>query len=141
MAASSACIVGNCLSTKRYTCKQLHGKQFKISPSLPSLHKVPKTVVRSSLDNDQHQGRMGFLKLLATPALLSSNKAFAEEQDVSNSRMSYSRFLEYLDKDRVNKVDLFENGTIAIVETVSWETGFREFGSSSRVSAKNFFKS
>ena len=39
--------------------------------------------------------------------------------------MSYSRFLEYLDKDRVKKVDLFENGMIAIVEEVSPELGNR----------------
>ena len=125
MAASSACIVGNCLSTKRDMCKKLHDKQFQLSPRLPSLHKVPKSVVRSSLDKVPRQGRRGFLKFLATPALLTSRKAFAEEQDVSNSRMSYSRFLEYLDKDRVNKVDLFENGTIAIVEAVSPELGNR----------------
>ncbi|KAK9065274.1 hypothetical protein SSX86_016657 [Deinandra increscens subsp. villosa] len=125
MAASSVCIVGNCLSTKRDMCKKLHEKQFQLVPSLPPLHKVPRTVVRSSLDKDRHQGRRGFLKLLAAPALLSSRKAYAEEQDVSNSRMSYSRFLEYLEKDRVNKVDLFENGTIAIVEAVSPELGNR----------------
>ncbi|KAD7117280.1 hypothetical protein R6Q59_006134 [Mikania micrantha] len=112
-AASSACIAGNCLSAKR----------GKLHRSLPSLHKV--VVVRASLDKDQLKGRRGFLKLLATPALLSTRKAFAEEQDVSNSRMSYSRFLEYLDKGRVNKVDLFENGTIAIVEAVSPELGNR----------------
>nr|GMD36738.1 ATP-dependent zinc metalloprotease FTSH 2, chloroplastic [Ipomoea batatas] len=62
---------------------------------------------------------------LAVPALLGSGKAYAEEQGVSNSRMSYSRFLEYLDKDRVKKVDLFENGTIAIVEAISPELGNR----------------
>lgn len=125
MAASSACIVGNGLSTKR-------DKQLYLSPSFPSLHKVPKTVVKASLDKNHHQGRRGFLKLLlgnagiAAPALLSSGKAYADdEQGVSNSRMSYSRFLEYLDKDRVNKVDLFENGTIAIVEAVSPELGNR----------------
>ncbi|CAA0808767.1 ATP-dependent zinc metalloprotease FTSH 2-chloroplastic [Striga hermonthica] len=39
--------------------------------------------------------------------------------------MSYSRFLEYLDKDRVKKVDLFENGTISIVEAFSPELGNR----------------
>ena len=39
--------------------------------------------------------------------------------------MSYSRFLEYLDKGRVDKVDLYENGTIAIVEAVSPELGNR----------------
>ncbi|KVH88392.1 AAA+ ATPase domain-containing protein [Cynara cardunculus var. scolymus] len=132
MAASSACIVGNGLSAKRDICKELHGKQFYLSPSLPSLHKVPKLgVVTASLDKKQHEGRRGFLKLLlgnaglAAPALLGSGKAYADEQGVSNSRMSYSRFLEYLDKDRVNKVDLFENGTIAIVEAVSPELGNR----------------
>ena len=51
--------------------------------------------------------------------------ALADEQTVSSSQMSYSRFLEYLDKDRVQKVDLFENGTIAIVEAVSPELGNR----------------
>ena len=39
--------------------------------------------------------------------------------------MSYSRLLEYLDKDRVKEVDLFENGTIAIVEEVTLELGNR----------------
>eukprot|EP00793_Prasinoderma_coloniale_P000630 PRCOL_00003779-RA len=39
--------------------------------------------------------------------------------------MSYSRFLEYLDMGRVKKVDLYENGTIAIVECVSPELGNR----------------
>ena len=39
--------------------------------------------------------------------------------------MSYSRFLEYLDMGRVKKVDLYENGTIAIVEAVSPELGNR----------------
>ncbi|KAK7340543.1 hypothetical protein VNO77_21249 [Canavalia gladiata] len=34
----------------------------------------------------------------------------------TSSRMSYSRFLQYLDEDAVKKVDLFENGTVAIAE-------------------------
>jgi cell division protease FtsH len=37
----------------------------------------------------------------------------------------FSRFLEYLDLGRVTKVDLYENGTIAIVECVSPELGNR----------------
>ena len=45
--------------------------------------------------------------------------------DVASSRMSYSRFLEYLDMGRVKKVDLYEQGTIAIVEAVSPELGNR----------------
>ncbi|KAJ4974145.1 hypothetical protein NE237_007319 [Protea cynaroides] len=34
----------------------------------------------------------------------------------TSSRLSYSRFLEYLDEGAVKKVDLFENGTVAIAE-------------------------
>ncbi|XP_076945910.1 ATP-dependent zinc metalloprotease FTSH 2, chloroplastic [Bidens hawaiensis] len=123
MAASSACIVGNCLSTKANINKQF---------PLPSLHKPPKTTLKASLGGTRHQGRRGFLKLLlgntglvGSTLLTSGGAASADDQGVSNSRMSYSRFLEYLDKDRVNKVDLFENGTIAIVEAVSPELGNR----------------
>ncbi|CAI9110367.1 OLC1v1010376C1 [Oldenlandia corymbosa var. corymbosa] len=36
--------------------------------------------------------------------------------EVASSRLSYSRFLEYLDQGNVKKVDLFENGTVAIAE-------------------------
>lgn len=59
------------------------------------------------------------------PALMAKRASAAEEQGVASSRMSYSRFLEYLDMDRVKKVDLYENGTIAIVEAVSPELGNR----------------
>eukprot|EP00249_Psilotum_nudum_P019480 c27275_g1_i1 orf=353-2476(+) len=58
-------------------------------------------------------------------ALLAGRGRAAEGQDVASSRMSYSRFLEYLDSDRVKRVDLFENGSIAIVEAVSPELGNR----------------
>ena len=37
-------------------------------------------------------------------------------QESTSSRMSYSRFLEYLNEGAVKKVDLFENGTVAIAE-------------------------
>ncbi|XP_022877306.1 ATP-dependent zinc metalloprotease FTSH 2, chloroplastic [Olea europaea var. sylvestris] len=135
MAATSACVVGNGLSihsTQTSLSKEIYGKQFLQSTHLPSLSKTSKTVtVRASVDQRPNEGRRAFLKLLlgnaglATPALLGNGKAFADEQGVSNSRMSYSRFLEYLDKDRVTKVDLFENGTIAIVEAISPELGNR----------------
>lgn len=135
MAASSACLVGNGLSTcitKPGLSKEFHGRHLLPSSSFPSLGKVSKAVfVKASLDQRQHEGRRGFLKFLlgnvglGVPALLGNGKAYAEEQGVSSSRMSYSRFLEYLDKDRVKKVDLFENGTIAIVEAVSPELGNR----------------
>ncbi|KAK6913267.1 Peptidase M41 [Dillenia turbinata] len=36
--------------------------------------------------------------------------------EATSSRMSYTRFLQYLDEGFVRKVDLFENGTVAIAE-------------------------
>ncbi|KAK6141251.1 hypothetical protein DH2020_025006 [Rehmannia glutinosa] len=135
MAASSACVVGNGLptgNTIKGLSKEIYGRQFIQSSRLPLLNKTSKLDnIRASLDQRTKEGRRGFLKLLlgnaglAVPTLLGNGKAIADEQGVSNSRMSYSRFLEYLDKDRVKKVDLFENGTIAIVEAVSPELGNR----------------
>ncbi|KVI08689.1 AAA+ ATPase domain-containing protein [Cynara cardunculus var. scolymus] len=37
----------------------------------------------------------------------------------ASNRISYSRFLEYLNKGAVMKVDLFENGTVAIAEILN----------------------
>ncbi|XP_068643449.1 ATP-dependent zinc metalloprotease FTSH 6, chloroplastic [Aristolochia californica] len=37
-------------------------------------------------------------------------------QDSVSSRLSYSRFLQYLEEGAVRKVDLFENGTVAVAE-------------------------
>ncbi|KAL3848725.1 hypothetical protein ACJIZ3_010607 [Penstemon smallii] len=135
MAASSACVVGNGLSaanTRTCLSKETYGKQLIQSSRLFSSDNISKVVtVRASLDQNTNEGRRGFLKFLignaglAAPALLGNGKAIADEQSVSNSRMSYSRFLEYLDKDRVNRVDLYENGTIAIVEAISPELGNR----------------
>lgn len=135
MAASSACVVGNGLAagtTRTGLSKEIFGRQFIQSTSLPALNNASKFVtIRASQDGKINEGRRGFLKLLlgnaavAVPALLGSGNAVADEQGVSNSRMSYSRFLEYLDQDRVQKVDVFENGTIAIVEAISPELGNR----------------
>ncbi|GJN00238.1 hypothetical protein PR202_ga17654 [Eleusine coracana subsp. coracana] len=36
--------------------------------------------------------------------------------EVTSNRMSYSRFLDYLNAGAVKKVDFFENGTVAVVE-------------------------
>ena len=138
MAASSACLVGNGFSARsnRTTLgKDFSGRRYLFSSwRLSSLNKASNSkaaTIKVSLDQRKHEGRRGFLKFLAgnagfgLPALLGSGKAYADEQGVSSSRMSYSRFLEYLDKDRVNRVDLYENGTIAIVEAVSPELGNR----------------
>jgi cell division protease FtsH len=40
-------------------------------------------------------------------------------RNTANSRMTYGRFLEYLDAGRINKVDLFDGGRTAIIETNS----------------------
>ncbi|TKY59679.1 ATP-dependent zinc metalloprotease FTSH 2 [Spatholobus suberectus] len=136
MAASSACLVGNGLSTRSNRIalnKDFNGRYLYSSWRLSSLNnKVSKAFsIKASLEQRQHEGRRGFLKLLlgnvgvGLPALLGTGKAYADEQGVSSSRMSYSRFLEYLDKDRVKKVDLYDNGTIAVVEAVSPELGNR----------------
>ncbi|KAL6605901.1 hypothetical protein ACP70R_041554 [Stipagrostis hirtigluma subsp. patula] len=37
-------------------------------------------------------------------------------EEVTSNRMSYSRFLDYLNAGAVRKVDFFENGTVAVVE-------------------------
>jgi cell division protease FtsH len=139
MAASSGCLIGNSLpsnSTKPNLRNELNGRPLVFHSSDLCFSKKSKGVlVKASLNQRHHDGRRDFLKLLlgnvgiGVPALLGSGKALADEQEqgqgVSSSRMSYSRFLEYLDKDRVKKVDLFENGTIAIVEAVSPELGNR----------------
>ncbi|XP_019463651.1 PREDICTED: ATP-dependent zinc metalloprotease FTSH 2, chloroplastic isoform X2 [Lupinus angustifolius] len=139
MAASSACLVGNALSTpnnRKTFGKDLNHRYLFSSWRRSSSNKGSNSkavFIKASLDQSQDEGRRGFMKLLLGNAgvslstlLGSGSKAYAaDEQGVSSSRMSYSRFLEYLDKDRVNKVDLYENGTIAIVEAVSPELGNR----------------
>ncbi|BAZ49600.1 ATP-dependent metalloprotease FtsH [Nostoc sp. NIES-4103] len=39
-------------------------------------------------------------------------------KNAANTRMTYGRFLEYLDADRVTSVDLYEGGRTAIIEAV-----------------------
>ncbi|KAL5981172.1 ATP-dependent zinc metalloprotease FTSH 6, chloroplastic [Asimina triloba] len=55
--------------------------------------------------------------LLGGTSLLQPARAEPEPpQESISSRMSYSRFLQYLDEGVVKKVDLFENGTVAVAE-------------------------
>ncbi|KAK6127532.1 hypothetical protein DH2020_038735 [Rehmannia glutinosa] len=59
------------------------------------------------------------LILLGGPITRPEKSTAAEPEspsEATSSRMSYSRFLEYLDQDSVKKVDFFENGTVAIAE-------------------------
>merc|ERR1719390_488574 len=79
------------------------------------------------------QGKRDFIKKLALGATttfgalqgMQKDAMAADNETVASSRMSYSRFLEYLDLDRVKKVDLYDNGTTAVVEAVSPEVGNR----------------
>ncbi|CAO2814578.1 unnamed protein product [Amaranthus hypochondriacus] len=134
MASSSACLLGHSSSTsstKTISRKKIfHGHQLATLRRAVLLRSPNSFIVKASSEKVQNNGRRGFLKLLIGNAgvastFAGSRIAYADEQGVSSSRMSYSRFLEYLDKDRVKKVDLFENGTIAIVEAVSPELGNR----------------
>ncbi|XP_038890393.1 ATP-dependent zinc metalloprotease FTSH 6, chloroplastic isoform X2 [Benincasa hispida] len=59
------------------------------------------------------------LTLLADAFFNVSGSASAEPEspiESASSRLSYSRFLQYLDEGAVKKVDVFENGTVAIAE-------------------------
>lgn len=71
------------------------------------------TVLKFSRREMLNSGGLSLVRgTLAKPA-----KAEPESPvEATSSRMSYSRFLEYLDQDSVKKVDLFENGTVAIAE-------------------------
>jgi cell division protease FtsH len=50
---------------------------------------------------------------------------FNSKQNLLNSKMTYGRFLEYLDMGWVKTVDLYDNGRIAIIEASSPELGDR----------------
>lgn len=46
-----------------------------------------------------------------------------EMSNAANSRMTYGRFLDYLEAGRIQKVDLFDGGQTAIIETTDVEIG------------------
>ncbi|WP_299486136.1 ATP-dependent zinc metalloprotease FtsH2 [Acaryochloris sp. IP29b_bin.137] len=46
-----------------------------------------------------------------------------EASNAANSRMTYGRFLDYLEAGRIQKVDLFDGGQTAIIETTDMEIG------------------
>ncbi|XP_050381502.1 ATP-dependent zinc metalloprotease FTSH 6, chloroplastic [Argentina anserina] len=90
--------------------------QLKSTSRETTCHKSPSNLksTRRSLLNAASFG-------VIVPGTLMSHSARAEpvpESPVAStsSRMSYSRFLQYLDEGAVRKVDLFENGTVAIAE-------------------------
>jgi len=119
---------------------------MRLRPALPT-RRVASLSVRASARDERHgettskhvsgnvnESKRAFLKKLALGtaslgaiATQQGKPALAadQQQTVASSRMSYSRFLEYLDMDRVKKVDFYDNGTSAIVEAVSPEVGNR----------------
>eukprot|EP01018_Ginkgo_biloba_P038650 Gb_01797 [translate_table: standard] len=118
--------------------KEILGQKLSLNlVPIPKLHH-PSNVTRArdrleenkeirdaEVNNGKRKFLRGFLGSVGL-GLSVAQRANAEESSSSaSSPMSYSRFLEYLDEDRVKKVDLFENGTVAIVELVSPELGNR----------------
>ncbi|XP_031093470.1 ATP-dependent zinc metalloprotease FTSH 6, chloroplastic-like [Ipomoea triloba] len=93
-------------------CKSHHDSH----PKLPNKENpCPRTPLEAKLN------RRKLLQNTGLSLLLSARRANAETEapsDASSSRMSYSRFLEYLDQGAVKKVDLFQNsnGSFAVVE-------------------------
>uniref|UniRef100_A0A061S2L7 Cell division protease FtsH n=1 Tax=Tetraselmis sp. GSL018 TaxID=582737 RepID=A0A061S2L7_9CHLO len=107
------------------------GSAFRVKSRTASQQpKLKRCVVRAHQEKHDVEDsvRRNFLKGFLSTAALSVPTLSARAEDanaVASSRMSYSRFLEYLDMGRVKKVDLYEGGTIAIVEAVSPELGNR----------------
>lgn len=85
---------------------------------------LPKCNSRESENPSSQTGlldiKLSKRKLLLSGALgLGQLPARAEPESPNAStsnRVTYSRFLQYLDEGAVRKVDLFENGTVAIAE-------------------------
>lgn len=85
----------------------------------------PVAAAQNQEVNTERRAQLGgaLSAFAAAAALAVAPQAKADDGvNVASSRMSYSRFLEYLDMDRIKTVDLYENGTIAIVEAVSTNT-------------------
>ncbi|KAK3026133.1 hypothetical protein RJ639_042576 [Escallonia herrerae] len=78
----------------------------------------PRTTVETKLDRRKQLYQTTYTGVgLTGGALVQPARAQPERpEEATSSRLSYSRFLEYLDEDAVKKVDLFENGTVAIAE-------------------------
>ena len=68
----------------------------------------------------------GQVKAIVTEGGLETEKSVeVEKLNVSSSRMTYGRFLEYLDMGWVKQVDLYDNSRNAIVQASSPELGNR----------------
>lgn len=65
------------------------------------------------------------LKLFDLPIPFNSKLNEASNQNLSTSKMTYGRFLDYLDMGWIKQVDLYDNGRNAMVEAASPELGNR----------------
>ena len=65
------------------------------------------------------------IKTYTGPKILTGNNAIKTPDSMPSSKMTYGHFLEYLDMGWVTKVDFYESGHRAIVETSSPELGNR----------------
>ncbi|KAF8010160.1 hypothetical protein BT93_J0956 [Corymbia citriodora subsp. variegata] len=105
-----------------------HLPRYKSQDSIPkeSPHPRISSASQNPCRKSSSDARISRRKLFATAASTglglgtsALGPARAEPQspiESASSRMSYTRFLQYLDEGVVRKVDLFENGTVAIAE-------------------------
>jgi len=69
---------------------------------------------------------IGILGFLVWETFFDGNSSQLDNPtDVTSSKMTYGRFLEYLDMGWVKKVDLYDNGRSAVIEASSPELGNR----------------
>lgn len=107
------------------SCSHRKRTRFRIERVADEASRLGKTQQDVVVAQERRQMLKGAALAAATAWTGLVGSAQAADEQVASSRMSYSRFLEYLDMGRVKKVDLYENGTIAIVEAVSPELGNR----------------
>ncbi|EXB31964.1 ATP-dependent zinc metalloprotease FTSH 6 [Morus notabilis] len=86
----------------------------KITNKEDPCHRNPSELKlsRRNLINSTALGLIGIGLSVSKPARAEPESPVSS----TSSRMSYSRFLQYLEQGAVKKVDLFENGTVAIAE-------------------------
>ncbi|VAI72300.1 ATP-dependent zinc metalloprotease FTSH 6, chloroplastic-like [Triticum urartu] len=100
-------------------------KAQDVAKQAPQRRASPAKITPPSPDAAGLLGRRGLLQsaglglglglAVARPARADQPPVLAPEE-LTSSRMSYSRFLEYLNAGAVKKVDLFQNGTVAVAE-------------------------
>lgn len=118
MASSSSALslplsnIPTCNKKSQEFLKPTHLSKSSHNPSLKTQtldHKLTKRALLSLT-------ALGFTSSLGT---FLAHPAKAEPEapiEATSNRMSYSRFLQHLKENEVKKVDLFENGTVAIAE-------------------------